>query len=158
MSVETNESFGDIVLHHVTNDSNYIYYPINLFGIDLSITKHIIMLWIVCGLTIGFVLWGTNRYKKNINATPKGLSTLFEILMDFLRKDIINPNIGEKDGKFWTPLISTYFIFILIANFIGLIPFFGLIPGGSSTITGNFSTTIALATITFFSIIIAGTI
>ena len=157
MTSEKNLNFGDVVLHHVTNDLNHVYFPLNFFGIDFSITKHIIMLWIVCGITISLVLYGTKRYRKNINATPKGISSLFEILMDFLRKDIINPNIGEKDGKLWMPLISTYFLFILIANLIGLIPLFELIPGGSATITGNFSITVALATITFFSIIIAGT-
>ena len=39
-----------------------------------------------------------------------------------------------------------------------MIPIFEFIKGGSATITGNFSVTLALAVITFFSIIIAGTI
>jgi F-type H+-transporting ATPase subunit a len=34
---------------------------------------------------------------------------------------------------------------------------FDLVPGGSSTVTGNFNVTAGLATITFFAIIIAGT-
>ena len=82
MSSNATPAFGDVVLHHVTNDSNHVYYPFHLFGIDLSITKHIIMLWIVCSATIALVLWGTRRYRKDINSTPKGLSSLFEILID----------------------------------------------------------------------------
>ena len=150
--------FGDIVLHHVTNDANYVYYSIHLWGIDLSITKHIIMLWIVCGFIIALSLWGTRKYRKNINATPEGLSSLFEILIDFIKKDIIDPNIGGKEGKVWLPLSTTVFLFILSANLLGMIPIFEFIEGGSATITGNFSVTLALAVITFFSIIIAGTI
>ena len=83
------------------------------------------------------------------------------------------PNIGSKGYRTWTPLIATFFIFILISNYIGLIPFFEKIQtilpvydgtsnkfapvSGSSTITGNFTVTAALSVITFFSIIIAGT-
>jgi F-type H+-transporting ATPase subunit a len=155
---ENTTSFGDIVLHHVTNDSNHVYYPFHVFGIDLSITKHIIMLWIVCGFIIALALWGTRKYRKNINATPEGLSSLFEIFIDFIKKDIIDPNIGGKEGKVWLPLITTFFLFILSANLLGMIPIFEFIKGGSATITGNFSVTLALAVITFFSIIIAGTI
>jgi F-type H+-transporting ATPase subunit a len=76
----------------------------------------------------------------------------------------------------WTPLILTFFIFILAANAIGLIPIFeaiellnrsvlhfgpdtfvGKLIHGGTTATGNFNVTAALATITFMAIIVAGT-
>jgi len=157
MSGNLETSFGDIILHHVTNDLNHVYLPIHLFGLDVSITKHVIMLWIVGLFTILLAIWGTHRYRQNINATPRGLSHLFEILMNFIKNDIVKNTIGENEGRLWTPLIATYFIFILSANLLGLIPFFEFIPGGSSTVTGNFAVTIALATITFFAVIVAGT-
>ena len=157
MSEQHDESLGEIILHHVTNDLNYKFLDLHLFGYDISITKHVIMLWIAASLTVGLAVWATGRYRKNIDAQPKGLSHIFEILMNFIREDIVNPNIGVSYGKMWTPLITTYFIFILICNFLGMIPFFDLIPGGSSTVTGNFNTTAGLASITFFAIIIAGT-
>jgi len=76
----------------------------------------------------------------------------------------------------WTPLILTFFLFILGANAIGLVPIFDalalldrfvlhtspdsflnqLVHGGT-TATGNFNVTAALATITFGAIIVAGT-
>ena len=76
----------------------------------------------------------------------------------------------------WTPLILTLFVFILGANVIGLIPIFDLlglidhtvlhteehsviknIVHGGTTATANFNVTAALASITFVSIIVAGT-
>ena len=156
MSESHGESLGGIILHHVTNDLSYTYYELSLFGMDISITKHVLMLWIVASVTIGLAIYGTHRYRKDENAQPRGLGHIFEILMNFIRDDIIIPNIGKKNGAFWTPLISTYFIFILLCNLIGLIPFFDFIPGGSSTVTGNFQTTVGLAIITFFAIIVAG--
>ena len=44
LSSNATPAFGDVVLHHVTNDANHVYYSIHLLGIDLSITKHIIIL------------------------------------------------------------------------------------------------------------------
>jgi F-type H+-transporting ATPase subunit a len=76
----------------------------------------------------------------------------------------------------WTPLLLTFFVFILSANLIGMIPIFevlglidhyvlhtredsllkGLLHGGA-TATGNFNVTAGLAIITFGAIIAAGT-
>jgi len=157
MSETHGESLGSIILHHVTNDLNHKFLDLHLFGYDISITKHVIMLWIAAALTVSLAIYGTQRYRRNENAQPKGLSHLYEILINFIRNDIVIPNIGESHCQFWAPLITTYFVFILTCNFLGLIPLFDLVPGGSSTVTGNFNTTAGLATITFFSIIIAGT-
>ena len=156
MSETHGESLGSIILHHVTNDLNYKFFDLYLFGYDISITKHVIMLWIAAVMTISLAIYGTRRYRKNENAQPKGLSHLYEILINFIRNDIVIPNIGKSHCQFWAPLITTYFIFILTCNFLGLIPLFDLVPGGSSTVTGNFSVTVALATITFFAIMFAG--
>jgi len=157
MSETHGESLGSIILHHVTNDLNHKFLDLHLFGYDISITKHVIMLWIAAAITVSLAIYGTRRYRISKDAEPKGLSHLYEILINFIRNDIVIPNIGKSHCQFWAPLITTYFIFILTCNFLGLIPLFDLIPGGSSTVTGNFNATAGLATITFFAIIIAGT-
>ena len=157
MSQSNEQSLGSIILHHVTNDLKVKFFDLQLFGYDISITKHVIMLWIAAAITVTLAMYGTQRYRKNVDAQPKGLSHLYEILIDFIRNDIVIPNIGSSHCQFWAPLLTTYFIFILTCNFLGLIPFFDLIPGGSSTVTGNFNATAGLAMITFFAIIIAGT-
>ena len=166
---------GQSILNHVTDfrykdysdkaesvslyDIPIIGNPESIFYIDLSITKHVLMLWIVAAVTISISVYATRAYRKNKDAKPKGIANLFEILMEFIKSDIVIPNIGQKGYRTWTPLITTFFLFILVSNFIGMIPFFELIPGvyGSATITGNFSLTMALSVITFFSIIVAGT-
>jgi len=150
---------GNVILHHVTNDRSISLFDINLWGVDLSITKHVLMLWIVAAFTIAISVYATRAYRENKNAKPKGIANLFEILMEFIKSDIVIPNIGKKGYRTWTPLISTFFLFILVSNFIGMVPFFEKLPGvyGSSTITGNFTVTFALSVITFFAIIVAGT-
>ena len=158
------EMSGDLIRHHVTNapiSEDSYFYPIANFFQSMSIpfNKHVLMLLISAFVTIGISLWATRRYRKNINAQPKGLSHIYEMLLSFIREDIIIPNIGSEDEKRWTPLAASFFIFILTCNFIGLIPFFEKVGGGGgATVTGNFGVTMGLATITFMAIIIAGTL
>ena len=125
MAENHDQSLGNVILHHVTNDKNYKFIELELFGYDISVTKHVVMLWIVAVVVVGMALWGTRKYRENIQAQPKGLGHLYEILLEFLRKDIIHPNIGTgQTGDSWTPLLGTYFIFILTCNLLGMIPFF----------------------------------
>ena len=153
---------GDVILHHVTNnpDSTLVSFPPILGMVDLSISKHVVMLWIVAFITVSITLYATKAYRSSEKKSLNKLSSIFEVLMEFIRKDIVVPNIGKSHSQSWTPLIATFFIFILVGNFVGMIPFFEKVPfvSGSSTITGNFAVTAALACITFVSIIIAGTL
>ena len=75
---------GGTILHHVTNWRDDVWIPLNMFGVDLSITKHVLMLWIVASITIALTLYATRAYRKNINAKPKGIAHLYEILLEFV--------------------------------------------------------------------------
>ena len=151
-SAGTFTDWGSTILHHVADSKS-----IDIYG--LAISKHVIMLLISAVVTCIISIIATQKYRKNINARASGLSQVFEILIDFINKEIVIPNIGKNYTKTWTPVAMTFFVFILTCNLLGLIPFFEFITiggGGGSTATGNFGMTLGLATITFFSIIIAG--
>ena len=144
--------WGNTILHHVADSKS-----VDIYGLQIS--KHIIMLLISAFITILLSLLATTKYRNNINAKPSGLSQVFEILIDFINKEIVIPNIGKSYIRAWTPVAMTFFVFILTCNLLGLIPFFEFIKiggGGGSTATGNFGVTLGLATITFFAIIVAG--
>src|SRR5499426_3157544 len=98
-----------------------------------------------------------------------------EAVVEFVRDEIAAPNVGKRWVNTWTPLILTFFIFILCANAMGLVPIFdfvGLLDHyvlhtgeesfvkhllhGGTTATANFNVTAALAAITFSAIIVAG--
>ena len=64
-----------------------------------------------------------------------------EPLVLFVRDDIIKDNIGSKHEKF-SPLLLTFFFFILINNLMGLLP-------GAANVTGNIAVTLVLSLITF---------
>ena len=146
------QGWGNIILHHVTDSEKLKIY-------NIPISKHVIMLLVSAFVTAMMAIWATKNYRKDVNAKPAGLSHLYEILLEFIDKDIVTPYIGKTNSNIWTPLAMTFFVFILTCNLLGLIPFFEFIEfggGGGSTVTGNFSVTVAFAIITFFAIIIAG--
>jgi F-type H+-transporting ATPase subunit a len=84
-------------------------------------------------------------YRKRGVAAPKGLQSLLEPLIIFVRDDIAKASIGEKKYHKYLPFLLTIFFFIFLNNLLGLIPFF---PGGVN-LTGNIAITLTLAVFTF---------
>jgi F-type H+-transporting ATPase subunit a len=168
---------GETIIEHVANssiDHPLIHLP-KVFGVDMSVTKHVLMLWIVAGLLFLAITWIVRRYLRQERLIPSGAMAALEIVVEFVRDTIVQPNVGNKWVLVWTPLLLTLFLFIFFANLIGIIPVFDVLallnhwvvraPGesffarvlhGGVTATGNYNVTAALATVTFFAIIVAG--
>jgi F-type H+-transporting ATPase subunit a len=92
------------------------FIPINFGGLDISINKAVIMMWVVVGLiSILMIMAGSAR-----RLVPGKLQSLAEMLVDFIRGMILD-TMG-KDGMKFFPLIATLFLFILFCNWLGLIP------------------------------------
>ena len=105
---------------------------ISLFGLDISLNKAVLMMWVVVGLAaVLLIVGGSSR-----RLVPTKLQSLAELLVDFIR-GIILDTIG-KDGMRFFPFIATLFIFILFCNLLGLIP-------GSYTVTSQIVVTGAFA-------------
>lgn len=113
--------------------------------LDFSITKNVVGLFFsFIVITVLFIYIGS-RYKKSGISAPKGIQSLVEPIIYFVRDEIAVPAIGEKKYKKYMPYILTLFFFILITNLLGLIPIF---PGGAN-VTGSMSVTLVLALFTF---------
>jgi F-type H+-transporting ATPase subunit a len=144
------------IIHHVM-DSNYVdfgplgklYLPhIQVFGLDVSITRDIFMLWVAAGVLIIIGILAARGYKKSF--IPKGISNIFEILIEFVREEIVKPAIG-KGYEGYMPYMLTLFFFVLLCNLFGLIPMPNLVVA-----TGNVMVTAALALISFVVIQYSG--
>jgi F-type H+-transporting ATPase subunit a len=109
--------------------------------LDLSITKHLFMMWIAAALLILALLFGSNRNKSKL--VPRGTSqNLFEMLVLFVRDELAIKNIGKEDGPRYVPYLLTAFFFILFMNLLGLFPWM-------ASATGNIAVTCGLAICTF---------
>ena len=168
---------GKVIIEHVSNtpiDHPLIHLP-PVFGIDFSVTKHVFMLWLVAAVVFLVVTWAVRRYLREDRLIPSGFMNGLEAIVEFVRDQMVEPNVGRKWVMVWTPLVLTLFVFILGANLVGLIPIFEVVGvidrtvlhlphesfiakllHGGTTATANFNVTAGLATITFGAIIIAG--
>lgn len=143
------ENVGEFIIHHVQNSNEWNVFgyhlklpqfePVNILGIqiDYSITNHVLMIWFAALFLL--LAFGLSFRKRPL--VPKGFASLLEMLILFVRDEIAIPNLGQKDGRKFTPLIGTFFFFVLTCNLMGLIPLF-------TTPTGNINITAALALIT----------
>jgi F-type H+-transporting ATPase subunit a len=122
--------------------------PVHFLGltIDLSITKHVVFVWVAALVLL--LLMSVAARKNAARMTPRGFGNLIEILIVFIRDEVILPTIG-REGLRFLPFFLTLFFFILACNLLGLIPY-------GSTATGNVNVTASLAVISFFFIQIAG--
>ena len=161
---------GDIITPHIT-DSRCIEYPkngwkiwepaeyvlpqwapirIGNFAIDISPTKHVVMLLVAAFLVSLVLITAARAHVRHTHEAgrPKGFAAGIEAMVLFIRQEVALPNLGHH-GEKYAPFIMALFFFILFANLLGLIPY-------GSTATGNVSVTATLAIITFFVVEIAG--
>ena len=112
---------------------------------DFSITKNVLSLFVSISLLLWIFLSISKKYKNNPNVAPKGMQSLLEPLIIFIRDDVAKASIGEKKYMKYLPFLLTIFFFIFLNNLLGLIPIF---PGGAN-LTGNIAVTMVLALFTF---------
>jgi F-type H+-transporting ATPase subunit a len=150
---------GGTILHHI-QDSNVLELPfvgnvhlpewhVDLLGrtFDLSITKHVVWMWIA-GVLLVLLFALAARRRVTPERAPGGLRSALEAMVLFVRDELARKNIGPG-GDRYVPYLLTTFFFILIMNLAGLVPW-------GATATGNIGVTAALALIAFGMIQWAG--
>jgi F-type H+-transporting ATPase subunit a len=161
---------GDIITPHIT-DSHCIELPeggwkiwkpvehelprwapihIGSLELDMSPTKHVVMLIIAALLTCVVLIGAAVAHRRHSHAEghPRGFAAGIEAMVLYIRQEVALPNLGHH-GEGYAPFILSLFFFILFANLLGLIPF-------GSTVTGNISVTATLAIVTFIVVELAG--
>ncbi|MDH5576163.1 MAG: F0F1 ATP synthase subunit A, partial [Nitrospirota bacterium] len=119
------------------------FLPLSLFGLDISVNKAVLMMWVVVGIvTLLMLKAGTARA-----LVPSKLQSLAELLVDFIR-GIIHDTMGASGMRFF-PLISALFLFILFSNLVGLVP-------GSYTITSQIIVTGVFAVAVYLLSLVVG--
>lgn len=114
--------------------------------LDLSITKNVASLFVSVIILLVVLVSAAAAYKKTgVKTAPKGLQSLMEPIILFVRDEVAVPNIGAKKAGKYMPFLLTIFFLILTNNFLGLIPFF---PGGAN-VSGNIAFTMTLAVCVF---------
>ncbi|MGI6413287.1 MAG: F0F1 ATP synthase subunit A [Syntrophomonadaceae bacterium] len=107
--------------------------------------------WVII-LLIGVVAFFATR---NMSVVPRGLQNAFEAIVvwtyDFFTQLMEKEHVAKK----WAPLLSTFFLFILVSNLSGLVPGAAHIQGFQPP-TSNWAVTGTLALISIIAVQIAG--
>jgi F-type H+-transporting ATPase subunit a len=97
--------------------SQWVFY---LGDTRLVVNHHtVIMTWVVIGLTLLFA-WLATRDRKMV---PGPWQMIAELLVDWF-KELVHDALGEAYEERYFPLICTLFIFLLLCNWIGIVPGF----------------------------------
>ncbi len=115
---------------------------------DFSITKNVFSLFLSAVLLILIFSAVRKGYEKNRGKAPKGIQSILEPVILYMRDEVVKPSIGKNYEKYF-PYLLTLFFFILINNLLGLFP-------GGANLTGNIAITMTMAVITFFIVNLNG--
>ena len=117
--------------------------PLEVMGVDISITNATLWLAIVTVALIAFQHYALRR----ATIVPNKLQLVLESSYDFIA-NMIGDTTGSK-GKVYAPFIFTIFMFILFCNLFGMLPY-------SFTVTSHLAVTLTLAMFFFVVITIIG--
>ena len=103
--------------------------PVVLFAGTPFALNRVELIRILVVVVLMLILWlGTRRMK----IIPTRGQVLFELVIGFVRNNIIVETLGEKDGRRFMPILMTIFFLTLGMNITGVVP--GLQLAGTSII------------------------
>ncbi|SJZ72967.1 F0F1 ATP synthase subunit A [Consotaella salsifontis] len=106
--------------------------PIEIGGLDLSFTNSSLFMVVTAGLAAGFLYWSTSGR----GLIPGRLQSVSELFYEFVA-GMLRDSAGSQGMRFF-PFVFALFMFVLLANLIGLIPYF-------FTVTSHIIVTFSLA-------------
>lgn len=96
--------------------------PIAHIG-SFPITNSLLMTWIAMAVLIVIAA----IIKFSLSSKPKGLQNAFEYIVEYFVSLIQSVTQNRKQSYRFFPLVFTFFIFILVSNYLGLLPGVGSI-------------------------------
>jgi F-type H+-transporting ATPase subunit a len=116
---------------------------INIGGYDVSFTNSSLFMVLTLAIIAFVLLWGSSARA----VVPGRAQTVAELSYEFVVKTL-RDTTGEAGLRF-LPLVFSLFMFVLVANLFGMIPYF-------FTVTSHIIVTAALALLVIFTVTIYG--
>ncbi|MGN6586119.1 MAG: F0F1 ATP synthase subunit A [Solirubrobacterales bacterium] len=91
---------------------------IHLGGVDLSVNKAVLYLFLASALTIATMVWIARRMQQ----TPNRVQAAVEVSYDLTKNTITGGSLQGKTASRWFPFIAALFFWIWFSNMIGFLP------------------------------------
>lgn len=112
---------------------------------DIIINPHVVPHYVTYAFLASLLLVGIALVMRgSLALVPKGIQNFMEVMVESLFK-LAEENIGHHWGKYFFPLIGTLGLYILVCNFMGLIPGFTA-PTSNINMTASMAVPVFLAT------------
>jgi len=92
---------------------------IKIGGLDLSVNRAVLYLWLAAGLTVFAMTYVARRMSLD---KPNRIQTTIEAAYILMRDNITKGNMDSRMATKWFTFIGTLFLFIWFNNMIGYIP------------------------------------
>jgi F-type H+-transporting ATPase subunit a len=101
---------------------------------DFQLTLYMLLEVVVAAIIL--LIYLPLSRKISTGEPPRGTFwNFFEVVLTYIRDEVAKPSIGEKDADRFVPFLWTLFLFIVLCNLLGLVPFLGS-PTASLSVTG----------------------
>ncbi|MCR9111707.1 MAG: F0F1 ATP synthase subunit A [Rhodobacteraceae bacterium] len=142
MASEAKEGGSELVFHPM---DQFIVKPLFGDGPVGTFTITNVTLWLALAvIAVGALMVLGSSGRATI---PSRMQSIAELAYGFVRKMV--EDVAGKDALPFFPYIMTLFMFIVMANFLGLVPM-------SFTTTSHFAVTVVLAMLVFLTVTIVG--
>jgi len=91
---------------------------IHIGGLDFSVNKAVLYLFLASALTIGTMMWIANRMQQR----PNRVQAAIEMAYDMTRNTIAGGNLDPKMAARWFPFLAALFFWLWFSNIIGFLP------------------------------------
>lgn len=122
-------------------------------SLDMSITSHLVYVWLGILLSLLVTYWAASRYRRGVGSEtePRGAwHNIFEVVFVFVRDEIAKEFIPEDKYVRYVPYLFSIFLAIMFMNLFGLLPW-------AASATADLTVTGTLAAITFLITQFSGT-
>ena len=119
--------------------------------LGLEVTGAVVTMWVIMGVIILLALVAA----RSIQPLPR---TRFQNMVEMAVEggmDFFAGVLGPHRARQFFPLLGSFFVFILFANYSGLLPGAGMLPGFKPP-TSHWGVTGGLAAVVFFTVQLAG--
>ena len=117
--------------------------PLHIGHYDVSFTNQSLFMCLVVAVVTLFLTLAMSRRRL----VPSRTQSMAEISYEFVA-NMIHSTMGE-DGLVFFPFVFAIFMFVLLSNFLGLLP-------GAFTVTSQIAVTFALASVVILTMVITG--